>query len=80
MELSNMDAYLDQLSEGLRTGDVDKDVYSAKVAQMSGYREIIIGLVQKLEEAGGRLLDMFSQLIKAENESQLAIIRNQGNA
>ncbi len=74
--LAEMDQQLADLSEALESGEITAEEFSAGVEQISAYRQIYVSLIQNFEDAWSTLLETFSQLLKAEEEGQMAIARN----
>lgn len=74
--LAEMDEQLTSLQEALESGEITAEEFSAGVEQVSAYRQLYVGLVQNFEDAWSNLLQTFSQLLKAEEDGQMAIARN----
>ena len=74
--LAELDQQLADLQEALESGQITAEEFSAQVEGISMYRELYVGLIQNLEDSWGNLIEMFSQLLKAQEEGQMAIARN----
>lgn len=74
--LAELDQQLANLQEALESGEMTAEEFSAQVEGVSMYRELYVGLIQNLEDALGNLIEMFSQLLKKQEEGQLSIARN----
>lgn len=74
--LAEMDEQLTALQEALELGEMSAEEFSAGVEQISAYRQLYVGLIQNFEDAFSNLLQTFSQLLKAEEDGQMAILRN----
>ena len=74
--LAELDQQLADLQEALESGQITAEEFSAQIEGVSMYRELYVGLIQNLEDAWGNLLEMFSQLLKTQQEGQMSIARN----
>ncbi|MBI2339107.1 MAG: hypothetical protein HYU99_01910 [Deltaproteobacteria bacterium] len=74
--LAELDQQLADLQEALESGEITAEEFSAQVEGISMYRELYVGLIQNLEDAWGNLIEMFSQLLKTQQDGQMAIARN----
>lgn len=78
--LADMDQQLVELQTALQNGTITAEEFSAGVEQISAYRQIYVGLIQNFEDAFAQLLETFSQLLKAQQDGQMAIVRNLSGA
>lgn len=74
--LADMDQKLASLEEALRGGTISADEFKSKADGISTYRQMHVSLIQNLEDSWGNLLELFSNLLKAQQEGQQALVRN----
>lgn len=74
--LAEIDQQLAGLQEALESGEMSAEAFEAQAAGVNMNRDLYLGLIQNLEDALGTIIEMFSQLIKAQNDQQLALARN----
>lgn len=74
--LAEMDQQLFNLEGALKDGSLTVEQYQARVGVHSQNRQVVLSLMQNLEGAMQQMMELFSQLVQTNNESQLAISRN----
>lgn len=74
--LAEDDKLLSELTAALESGEMSAEAFSSQADQVSAYREIKVSLIKNLEDAWTNILELFSQLKKAQEEGAMAVIRN----
>lgn len=78
--LSEIDQQLADMQEALASGELTAEGFSANVESVSVTRQVVVGMIQNLEEAWNNLLELYSNMVKSEHETQMGILSRSGSS
>lgn len=77
-ELADLDQQQLEAIRAMRSGEMNETEASAQLDSISALRQVYLGAIQQLEENWKNILELFSQLLKKQDELVDGVVRNLG--